>query len=205
MKTQEQKNTPAPKSFRFGTGQARTKKQKVNCQLSIVNCSGFTLIETLIYIAIVATAVSSFVLFSISVSNSRNKTYVVQEVQANVRVALNIMSQKIRAAQSVATTTSTYDTDPGFLILNMASTTLNPTHIGLNQNDGILGIKEGNAATTSITSDEVLVTNLVFTNLTGSSTQENTRIQMTIEYNNPSGDDDFNYLQSVQTAVGVRQ
>jgi hypothetical protein len=54
MKTQEQKNTPAPKSFRFGTGQARTKKQ--NCfNVLMFSCfneqSGFAALLTIVIVA----------------------------------------------------------------------------------------------------------------------------------------------------------
>jgi len=167
--------------------------------------NGFTLIEVLIYIAIIGMVTSSFIVFSISVSNSRSKTYVVQEVQANMRTAVNIISQKLRASNGVNIGVSTLGVDPGFLSLSMASSTLSPTIIGLNQDNGILGIKEGTSATTSITSDEVKVTNLVFTDVTGPSARENIRVEITIEFNNIGTDVEYNYTQNLQTAVSLRQ
>jgi len=174
-------------------------------QHQVLHTKGFTLIETLIYVAIIGMAVSSFVAFSLSVSSSRSKTYVVQEVQANARVALGIISQKMRAANGVNTATSTFGADPGFISLSVASSTLNPTIIGLNQDNGVLGIKEGLSATTSITSSEVKITNLVFTNLTGSSTRKNIRTEMTVEFNNPSTDITYDYSQSLRTTISIRQ
>jgi type II secretory pathway pseudopilin PulG len=170
-----------------------------------VSQSAFTLVETLIYIAIIGGAVTAFVNFSISVSNSRNKTYVVQEVQANARTALDIVGQNIRGATGVNTASSTFGSNPGALYLTMASTTLNPTIFDIN--DGVLQMTESTSSpvVTSIVSDEVRITNLIFTNLTGSSTRENIRVEMTMEYNNPSGAKEFEYEQSVQTAVSVRQ
>jgi len=165
--------------------------------------NGFTLVETLIYVAIIGMVLSSFVVFSISISNSRSKTYVVQEVHANTRTALNVMSQKIRSATGVNTASSTFGVDPGFLSLSMASSTLNPTILALDSN--ILGIKEGSNATTSITSDEVKITNLVFTDLSGTGNRGNVRIEMTVEYNNIDTDIIYNYSQSIQTTVGLRQ
>ena len=63
--------------------------------------NGFTLIELIIYIGIIGAVAASFVSFSIYVSESRNKTYVFEEVQANSRTALNLMSQKIKMANGI--------------------------------------------------------------------------------------------------------
>ena len=169
------------------------------------NNNGFTFIETIIYIAIIGTVVASFVTFSISISNSRNKTYVVQEVQANARMAMNFISQKIRLASGINTASSTWNTDPGVLSLSMNSSTLNPTIINLSADDGILQIKQGSGSVVPIVSDKVKITNLVFTNLTASSSRGNVKIQMTTQYNNTGGDIHFNYSQSLQSAASLRQ
>jgi type II secretory pathway pseudopilin PulG len=167
--------------------------------------SGFTLVETLIYIAIIGTAVSSFVAFSISVSNSRNKTYVVGEVQANARTAMDIMSQRIHASTGVNTGASTFGSDPGVLSLSMADVLKDPTILDLDMDDGVLRITEGVSAPIPLTSDETKVTNLVFTDLTGSGTRENIKIEVTVEFNNTSGDIEYDYSQSLQTSVSLRQ
>jgi len=106
----------------------------------------FTLIETIIYIAILGMVVSAFVFFSLSVSGSRNKTYAVQEVQANARMALELISQKIRSADKIIFASSTLGADPGRLFLSMASSSLNPTIIDLSSDNGTLRIMEGESA-----------------------------------------------------------
>ena len=166
---------------------------------------GFTLVETLIYVAIIGGVVTTFVNFGLSVTNSRNKTYVVQEVQANVRTVEDLVSRRIRAATGINTSTSVFGSNPGILSLSMASAGLNPTVIALNEDNGILEIKEGTNASTTITTAKVNVTNLVFTNLTASSTRENIGIAMTMEYNNPSEDVYFLVSQTVTTSVSLRQ
>jgi prepilin-type N-terminal cleavage/methylation domain-containing protein len=166
---------------------------------------GFTLIETLIYIAIIGIVISSFVGFSVSVSDSRGKTYVVQEVQANMREALNTVLVALRESNDVNTAASTFGTDPGFLSLSMASSTVNPTTIGLDSDNGVMGIKRGSSATTSVTSSEVNITNLVFTNLTSSTTRENIRMEIKVEYNNTSTSSIYNYVQSATTSTSLRQ
>jgi type II secretory pathway pseudopilin PulG len=169
-----------------------------------MNKNGFTLIETLIYIAIIGGVVATFVSFSMSITQSRDKTYVVQEVQANSRTALDYITKKIRMASSVNTSTSVFDTDPGYLSLAMTSSTLNPTNIGLSADDGVLQIREGGSASTTVTADELKISNLVFTDLTASSTRENVRVQMTTEFVS-SDSADFDFSQSVQTSVSLRQ
>jgi type II secretory pathway pseudopilin PulG len=173
--------------------------------MTALNMKGFTLIETLIYIAIIGGVVATFVTFSLTVSDARNKTYVVQEVQGNTRTALNLITQRIHAATKINTSTSVFGTDPGTLSLAMASSTLNPTIINLTADDGQLQIKEGTGSAVAITSDELKVTNLVFYDLTATSTRENVQIGMTVEFNNPSSDAEFNASQTVTTTASVRQ
>jgi prepilin-type N-terminal cleavage/methylation domain-containing protein len=166
--------------------------------------NGFTLIEILIYVAIIGTAVTSLVFFAVSVSDSRNKNYVVQEVQANGRVAIDIISQRIRAATGVNIGSSIFDSDPGVLSLAMADGAKNPTIINLNQDDGVLQITEGLSEAAPVTSDKVKITNLIFTNLTPSGERENIKVEITLEYAN-AGDVEFAYSQEYRTAVSVRQ
>ncbi len=164
---------------------------------------GFTLVEMLIYIAIFAVAISSFVFLGVTISESRNESYVVQEVQANNRMALDIISQKIRQATSVNIGSSTFGSDPGVLSLAMAEAGSDPTLINLDQDDGTLRITEGASSPVNVTSKQVTVKSLIFTNLTDGE-RENIKIEMTVEYKN-SGDVEYIYSQSVQTAVSVRQ
>ena len=166
--------------------------------------SGFTLIETIIYVAIIGGVVATFVSFGLSITNSRNKAYVAQEVQANVRVAGGIISERVRAATGV-NASSVFGSDPGYLSLAMSSAAANPTIIGLDSDDGVLQIKEGASASTTITTDEVQVSNLVFVDMTASSTRENIGLNMTIIYDNPDDDVEFGYSQSVSSSVSLRQ
>lgn len=166
--------------------------------------TGFSLIETIIYIGIISIVLVSFVSFSINVSDSRDKTFSIQEVQANSRVALDIISQKIRSATGVNISSSVFNLHPGVLSLVMASSTLNPTIISLATSSYGLQIKEGVADPVLITSSRVGVSNLVFTNLTGTSTRKNIGVNFTIFYNS-STSTFFQFNKSIQTAVSLRQ
>lgn len=176
----------------------------VTCQRSKV-LQGFTLIETMLYIALLTLVVGGFVSFALTISNTRNKNYVMQEVHANTRVALQQMSHAIKEATGVNTGSSTFDSDPGVLSVSVADAGNNPTVIDLSADDGQLQITYGAGSPVLVTSDEVSVTNLVFTDLTGSGTVPVIRIEMTIAFNNQSGDSDYTYEQSITTTVSLRQ
>jgi type II secretory pathway pseudopilin PulG len=165
---------------------------------------GFTLIETIIYIALVGVIVSSMVLLSISVSEVRNKIYSAQEVQGNLRHATDIIAQRIRASTGVTIGNSTFGSDPGVLQLSMKESAKNPTIISLTADNGALQIQEGVGAAVLLTTDDVDVTNLLFTNLTDGE-REHIRIQMTIAYDSDAPDVEYAYSKSITTAVSVRQ
>ncbi|MFH1661924.1 MAG: hypothetical protein ABIA02_02415 [Candidatus Falkowbacteria bacterium] len=100
---------------------------------------------------------------------------------------------------------STFDSDPGVLSLSMADASKNPTIINLTADNGQIQIKEGSTDEVLITSNEVKITNLVFTDLTGTSDKENIRVQITVEFNNLGTDIDYDYSQSLQTSISLRQ
>ncbi len=167
---------------------------------------GFTLIETLVYLTIISILVVAFVGFSISISKTRNKAYVIQEVQANARTALDLISREIRAATGVNIESSTFDSDPGVLSLIMANSEENPTIIDLDSDDGFLQIRRGTDDPVVITNNKVKVVNLVFTNLTPlAANRENIRIEMTVRYNDDSGGAGYGYSYNLRTAVSLRQ
>lgn len=167
---------------------------------------GITLIESLLYVAITSGVTTSMVLFSLAITDVRSKNYVAQEVQSNGRGALEVISSRIRSAVSVDTSlgASLFDTNPGRLVLVMANPSQNPTIFDVD-GSGILQISEGPSSPLRLTSDEVRVAYLVFTNQTSDAKRENVRIDMTLEYNTLSGSRPFTYSKSWQTAVSVRQ
>ena len=63
--------------------------------------TGFTLIEILIYIAITSLVTVGFITFILSITSSSSKSYVVSEVNANARMALDIIASKIRTTSDV--------------------------------------------------------------------------------------------------------
>lgn len=166
---------------------------------------GVSFIEIIIYVAVIGLVLTTFVSFGINVSNSRAKTYVIAEVQANMRAALVVMSQKIRAANGINIGASIFDTDPGKLVLIMAGSAVNPTIFDLTQDNGMLRMTEGFDPAINVTNEKIKVTNLKFANLSGSGVRENIKINITLEYANDNSDVNYSYSQDIQTAISLRQ
>jgi len=173
-------------------------------KMKIKNETGLTLIEIILYVGIAAAVVTTMTLFTLDIGATRQKTLVAQEVQSNMRTAIEVISQKIRAADGVNIGASTFNSDPGVLSLSMPTPALDPTIIQLDADDGSITITEGGGTPVILTTDEVRVTNFRFTNLAAAAIRGNVRLQMTLEYNNPSNNADFDYSQSTRVSTNVR-
>lgn len=165
---------------------------------------GFTLFETIISIALFIVLIGSFGGFVVSIQNSRISLQSEQEVDENIRLATSIISQKIRNATSVNSGSSTFGTDPGVVSLSMADASVNPTVFRLNQDNGILLMQEGSSQPVALTTDEVAITQLVFSLISSASEPEN--IRMTIEAQAQSTDNSYaSFTHTIRTSTSIRQ
>lgn len=168
--------------------------------------SGFTFIELIIYLSLIGLVVGGFVSFGLSIAGSRGKTFVTQEVHANARFALDLMTERIQAADGVNIGSSTFGSDPGVLSLSMSTPSQNPTIFSLTVDGGMLQMTEGVGAPQMLTSDDVRVTDLTFTDLTGSGQRENIGISMTIEYGAVGPDSqELTASQTLETSASIRR
>lgn len=130
---------------------------------------GFTMIEFLLYFALLAMVMGAVTLFAVDVVKSRNKTRIVAEVEQNARFGMSRILRSVRQADELNIGASTFDADAGVLSLGTSATSTDPTVFDLQ--DGVLRIKEGAGAATALTTDGVIVTKLRFSrdNLPGGS------------------------------------
>lgn len=167
------------------------------------NKYGFTLIEITIYIAIIGGLFTVLVSFVLSISSSRNKSYAQQEVNANARIILSEISRKIKSANGINYSSSTFDVHPGAISLSMTSSTLNPTIINLDSS-GRLIIRQGFGDPLYVSSQRVAITNLIFTNLANDANHENIGINIGFAFFSSSSLD-YSFAGSLQTAVSLRE
>lgn len=139
---------------------------------------GFTLIEILIYIAILAiiiSAVSSFFLWQI---NSGAKSRAIREVQHNTEQALSIMTKEIREAKSVYTPTSVFNVNLGQLSLETATSYVDFFLCGIQ-----LCQKKESQDPIALTSESVQINNLIFNYIATTSTVPSIKVNLKIDYN----------------------
>ena len=165
---------------------------------------GFTLIESIITIGLIVAIAGSFAGFVVYIMNARSSVQSMQEVDGNLRVALDVVSRKIRNANGVNIGMSVFDSDPGVLSLSMPTPSADPTIFQLDQDNGILVMREGSSQPVSLTTNEVQLTRLIFSLLSGTPSREN--ISITLDGENSSEDDSYvSFTHSIRTSVSVRQ
>ncbi len=163
---------------------------------------GFTLVEMILYIAIVSIFMTGLVYFTWDVIYGRVKSFVHQEVNQNIRFASKRIAFEIKNAKSV---TSPSSGSANSLTLEYAEANRNPTVINVNNGRIQIGYgNTGNCPTSNpcfLTSNKVSVTGLTFTNLSsGNST--NIKFGFTVS---SSGDrQEFNKSETYETSVELR-
>lgn len=160
----------------------------------IINKSGFTLVETLIYLAIIGVVVTSFVSFGISIMEARNKNLAAGEVRANAREALSFMTQKIRNCQDIA---SPAENEAGeILALDMPD---DAGQMVFYTENGTLFVSSS-GSTQFMTSNQVDVSNLQFLRAGSGSV----KINFTIKFRDDDSRD-FHFSEDVETAATMRR
>ncbi len=143
------------------------------------NNNGFTLIEIIIYVAIIGIVMTSFIAFGMSISSARSKTYVVQEVQGNARMLIDIISQKIKRAQAI--TSPTAGQSNGAMTLDMP---YSESDLTFSMTDGIVYLTEGSGDPQAIVSNEVEVENFQFSNIGLNGSVDSILVEFDMEFRN---------------------
>lgn len=160
--------------------------------------TGNTLVEFLLYIGIVTILllVSSSLVFNLL--DGKAKLQAFEEVSQNQRLALHRMELAIRNATNIMSpaqgATGTQ------LILRTGSVT---TTFFLSSST--IQMAEQGVATTSLTASELTVSQLLFRNLSATSTPSTIRIQISASSTNPAADPDFSAAQPIYGSATVRR
>lgn len=167
---------------------------------------GFTLIEFLVYTAIVVVVGVISVEFIINIYGGKAKTQSYFEVQENARLAMERITQEIHGAQSINTSdfgVNLANTPGAKLSLQFRDAALNPTELDVVGN--VLRIRQGAAGPYELTNNQVRVTNLTFRNFSSpGGKSKNIGVELTIEYFNPSNLPDWQASISLRSAVELK-
>lgn len=93
---------------------------------------GFSLVELIVYIGIIALVSTSLMMFSIALSNSRQKALAASEVEANAKIVLNYLSRTIRSARAIDDANSLFAANQGRLALWLGPNNTSPAVFSLN-------------------------------------------------------------------------
>jgi type II secretory pathway pseudopilin PulG len=164
---------------------------------------GFTLVEFIIYFALLAAMSSVITVFTVDVVRTRNKTEIVTEVEQNVRFSLFKILRATRRATSIDAGGSTFNSDNGVLSLNQDVAAKSPTVFDLS--GGAIRIKEGAGAATALTSPDVVVTKLRFSKDSLAGGGKSVTAEVTVRFNTASIDKNFSYTVSASTTGSIRK
>jgi len=143
---------------------------------------GFSLIELLLYVAIITIVISAIVGFGSWAIQVGTKTKVNSEVVNNARLAMDTMVYEIKKAHSVYTPTSVFNVHPGQLSLEQlnATTTESSSFVDFFLCDQAICLKREGSNAIAITSSRVRITNLIFKQLLNSASSPSIQIMFTI-------------------------
>jgi len=142
----------------------------------IKNKKGFTLVETLIYVAILAMFIFSLIAFLNIMTNARINNQMVLEVNNQGDQVIKTITQSARNATTI-NTPAISSTGSSLSLATSASGT-NPTVFSIS--GGVLYMTEGSGSAIAITNDKVVVSNLVFSNLSKIGTHGTIQIRFTL-------------------------
>lgn len=166
-------------------------------------CRGFTLLELLIYVAILSGLMIVSTNMFISLSRGQGQSQAKAEVDTAIRFATELLRQDIKNASAVSTPSVGVPNSTLSLTRSILGV---PTTIIYDISGGVLRRKEGAASAVNITNSNITVSTPTFTrientNLVFSSTSVAIKINMTFGYNSTSPD--WKYSTSLQTTVNL--
>lgn len=167
------------------------------------NQKSFTLIEILVYIAVLAiitVAISSFFLWFI---HSNTKARAMRETLDNTRRAMEIMTYEIKEAKSIYTPTTTSTQ------LSLETTKYLPeeektTYVDFYLCGTRLCLKKESQTPVALTSDRVVVNNLEFLEIATTSTAPSIQINLKIDYKNPTGRPEYRASANLTSTAVLR-
>ena len=123
---------------------------------------GFTVIETVIYTAVLAIVAGIVVEILVGMTRASARVQLARRINHSAEISLERLTREIRNAQSVNTSNSVFNTHPGRLFLNTLDSSGTPTTMDFTLSSNTLRITEGGSSVSDLTPKRIEVTGLVF-------------------------------------------
>jgi type II secretory pathway pseudopilin PulG len=169
--------------------------------------TGFSLVEMVVYIALLAIIGTVLTLFASQLLNRNTQAQLNAGTLNNAQQIIEVLSHELREANGVYYPTSVFDVHPGQL--SLATTKNLPadenlTYVDFYVDDDRLYRKRESQAAELVTSQNVKITKLVFTHVNGSSNQSAVRIELTVAPDTASAKASAQGSASISTSVSLR-
>lgn len=170
--------------------------KRKNKKVYLLNRQGTSLIEILIYVAIMGILMAAITSFIVSNKKIGDRDEAISEVETQGNEIVEIISQTIRNSSEItglalgATASQLTVVDNGVtIIFNLAS--------------GKITLKRGGATAVNLNSDQVVVSNLSFKNF-GNATKDSIKFQFEAQYSNPGNKAELNYTKTFFSSASLR-
>ncbi len=175
-------------------------KSNVKCQMLNVSEKGFSLVEVLLYVGILGILVLSISGFFTLIISSRAKGQVMMEINDQGNFLVNIITQKIRNAESInSPAVGTNDISLSLDVIN-----INDDPTVFNVSGDIFYITEGAGSPVELTNNRILVTNLNFNNVSLADTPGLISFQFTLSHVNLDNRQEYNYSKTFYGSASRR-
>ncbi|MDA3802275.1 MAG: prepilin-type N-terminal cleavage/methylation domain-containing protein [Patescibacteria group bacterium] len=163
------------------------------------NKKAFTLVEVMLYTAILSIFLLSMTSFVNSVIAAQAKNRIILDVERQGEYISSIIYKKIVNAESINYPVLTTNNS---LSLNTNDSNLNPTIISITNNK--ITIKEGTAEPVNLNSGNIIAQNLNFTENSFANSPENISATFTLKVDSVSSKAEFNYDQDFYVDASKR-
>ena len=161
---------------------------------------GFTILELLLYLAVVPFILLSISTFFFSFPEARIKNKTIMETEEQGAHIMNLITQSIRNAESITAPLS--GTSASALVLDVVNVSDDPTIF--DAGGSVIQITEGASSPIALTNSRVAVSDLVFQNLSRPDTPGIVRVQFTLQHINTEGRYEYNYQKTFYGSANVR-
>jgi len=162
---------------------------------------GFTLVEMLLYMAILSVVVMAMSSFLYLTYSSRIKATVIAEVEQQGSQTMAIITQTIRNASSITTPIAGNSTTSATLVGYVALS----SPISFDVSGNKIQITEGTNSSVDLTSNRVIVSDLSFSNLSRANTPGIIQIKFRLTHINPDNRGEYSYYKDFTSTASLRR